>query len=400
MTMVGTQQLSRTTTIVTLFVALFAPTLCTSNTSNTTTTNTNSWTRINSVLELDAALTSVNATTTPNMTRVGFLSEGNYHSVKHLLSPKMSPVYYTNVSSIVADVVAGNLIAGLSVNRPGNASVIEFGSGAVAVRGFMFKRSPTAHTTPIQAAINGAVVHLAESDALRQMKQQYYTDFGIDTVEVRTCAGGLSTYHAFAEEARNTTITIGGIGPFNWGNLGNYQASPWTGLFPDYMVLLASNLQTTLNITLEWKWYNTSQQTMEGLDAGDIDCTDMYWTQPALFTHGGVSVSRLEHFDWSCAVLGTDNVFFTAVPAPPPPPPQLEATTITSGSDGYSAATIGGIAAAGAVVVGIALVVIVVMVRREKAGYPLFAPEDQSHLVTNDNNNVGFATKTESVELF
>jgi len=352
-----------------LCASLASPTLC----------------RINSVLELDKAISTTNVTSDPDLVKVGFISVGNYDNVKHLVSSQMTPVYYDNVTSIIDDVVSGNLVAGMSVNRPGNESVIEFGSGAIAVRGFMFKRVATAHTSSIQAAINGAVVSLAESQALRELKQQYYFDFGIDTVEVRTCAGDISTYHAFAEESRNTTITIGRLGPYNWGNLGNYLADPATGFFPDYMSLLAIELKDSLNISLVYKWYPTSQKTMDALEAGEYDCTDMYWTQPALFTHTqdnqSVSVSRSEHFDWSCAVLGTDNVFFTAVPAPPAPIPGEQLETVVNTNTGYSAATIGGIVAGGVVTIVILIVVIVFMVRREKSGNALFAPEDRDQLV-------------------
>lgn len=329
--------------------------------------------QVSSVRDLNAAIAAAPDGETVAES-VGVLSQGNFDAIKHLLPDRTKAVVYDTVEAIVDAVIAGDAFAGLTTNRANNDAVVEFGAEAVAVRGFMFKKAQGESTyNPIQSAINGAVVHLAESSLLRNLKQQYYHDFGVDTVEVRTCAGTTDTYHEFAESVRDTTIRIGGLGPYDWGNLGDYLADPPTGFFPEYMNLMKSQLRDTLNVTLEWQWYGTSQETMEALDNDEFDCTDVYWTQPALYELGNRSVSRVQHFDWSCAVLGTDSNFFV----------KREVLASGDSNDGYSASTIGGIVAGCIAVLFIAVVVIIILIRREKVGDPIFGRMTENSALVN-----------------
>jgi hypothetical protein len=314
------------------------------------------------VFELSDAIEAVPGTDPVYM---GFLSTGNYDSVAHMFPGRMESKIFDTVSEIEECVFDGTCIAGLTVNRPTHDKLTVFGLGSVKVRGFMFKHIAFAGSSPVQHAMNGAINKLADSNQLRSLKQEYYDDFGIDTVEVRTCAGDASVFaHQNFDKIRNGVITIGRLGPYNWGSLGDYTVEPETGFYPNYSTLLEQELKELLNITVQYKNWPTSQEVMDAVIDGTVDCTDVYWTFPALYEQNGTSVSRRSAFDFSCAVLGTDDLIFVK--------------TVSDGAEGGSDSgllawqTIVWIAVLCGVVFSVMLGTLAYMVKKERDGEPLF----------------------------
>lgn len=323
---------------------------------------------ISNVFELVDAINAIPGTDPVYM---GFLSQGNYDSVAHMFPARMQPKIFETVPQMEECVLGTEeCIAGLSVNRPLNDQLTIFGVGSVKLRGFMFKRLQVAGSSPVQHAINGAINKLADSKQLQVLKQSYYDDFGVDTVEVRTCAGDASIFeHDNFDDIRNAVITIGGLGPYNWDSLGDYTVTPNTGFWPDYLALLEDELKTLLNVSLVYKWWPSSQQVMQAVEDGEVDCTDVYWTMPANYDNNGTSVTRLSAFDWSCAVLGTDDLVFTKTPIQP----AATAADVDSGDSSTLAwQTILWITILCSVVLLITLGSLAYVIKRERDGVPLF----------------------------
>jgi hypothetical protein len=317
---------------------------------------------ISTVFELYNAIKSAPGT---DPVYLGVLSQGNFDSVAKLLPSRTAAKIYTSLEEVITAVLSGEVIAGMTTNKPMSLEVTSFGSGSVSVRGFMFKRSLSVGANPWQAAINLGIQNISDSGDFRRLKQQYYNNFGINTVEVRTCSGSPSLWQPDFSAIANSTLYLGGLGPSNWDALGNYLGSTFTGFFPEYTQLLAAFLQSNWNISIQWKWYGTSQSLMDALQTDEINCTDVYWTMPANYIQNNMTLPRIVAFDWSCAVLGTDNIFFVKTGA------TLQGDSTSSP---LGAGPIAGIVISVAVTVLCLAVSLIYLIRREQKGNPLFQP--------------------------
>eukprot|EP00958_Prasinococcus_capsulatus_P025641 scaffold4404_cov383-Prasinococcus_capsulatus_cf.AAC.6 len=170
-------------------------------------------------------------------------------------------------------------------------------------------------------------------------------------------------------------LRVAALGPYNWGVDGNYQVTPATGFWPEYMDAIFGEFQLAYpGVEMERVWYETSGETMDAIVNEECHLSEPYWVQPSFYN----GVPRSQAFKMSCTTMGYESRFFTKMDDPEP-----------SDDDGLSEGAIIAIvvsrwmgmpspasscACISSVVAFAFLVMIVCLVHHERRGRPMFAP--------------------------
>lgn len=235
--------------------------------------------------------------------KIGFLSQGNYETVHHLV-PNAMAVIVSNKIELEQQVENGILDAGLISGIPDETKFIVYPSGSISPRGmFTSIRKNNTHNF-LRQLIDAAIVRLAMSGKLQEFASK---NAPFEFVEVHTCrSADVSKNLPFpsVESFTSNTIRIGALGPYNWHQDGDYTVDPATGFWPDVLNELEKILDN--NYTFNRIFYNTSQGVMDALRNGEVDVTEPYWTIDSFYNDR----PRSWTFDHGCTLLGYESNFF------------------------------------------------------------------------------------------
>ena len=303
---------------------------------------------IESLAELNAFLENA---TDP---AVGFLTEANYQTVHDVLSDKVRPVFrFKHTSELEEAVSDGTLVAGLISGVPDTEKFHTFSSTLVSPRGMFVSEMYI-------DAIDAAIVRVIKKGIPQKIAHE---NPPFEMVSVFNCKGAPDMFPFPNLTFTKGTLTIGALGPHNWGVDGNYQSPyPHTGFWPAYYEAIQEEFNAHYGVSFNRQWFNTSTSLMNALQHGEIDATEPYMTIDSF--HNGKGRKSL--FDVSCITAGYDSTFFTKKSAPEVEIKILKDNELSEGA-------IVGIVAI-SVAAAIAAVAIVFMIRREKSGKPLFQP--------------------------
>eukprot|EP00929_Paragymnodinium_shiwhaense_P067940 TRINITY_DN3414_c0_g1_i1.p1 TRINITY_DN3414_c0_g1~~TRINITY_DN3414_c0_g1_i1.p1 ORF type:complete len:647 (+),score=121.28 TRINITY_DN3414_c0_g1_i1:77-2017(+) len=260
-----------------------------------------------------AKLNSVIATG-PNR-RMGFLSEANYNSVHTVLSDKVEPVYFADTTELYNAVESGDVVAALISGQPNETRFSVFSTDLISPRSFQMMPGDTSRH--LMEAVDAAVVRTHNAAELRTA-QENNPPFAL--VEVHTCRVDDPSKIPFPDAATatgllkevldNKKLRILSYGlpddKPNWQQDGNYQVTPETGFWPEYMTAFMAHFRTAYgaDIQLERIWMKSGGTDM--VLNGSIHLTEPYYIYENLHQD---RLKKWSH-EFSCVVLGYEQQFF------------------------------------------------------------------------------------------
>ena len=235
----------------------------------------------------------------PNQT-VGFLSEGNYNSVRHEIHSSAKPKYFDTYIELFEAVYREEVIAGLI-----SGTILEedtfntFGSEQITVHSFMF-----APNDSLVDVFDNVIIDIIEKGKVKDIE---FKNYPFKNLVVHTC---LPTpvpmdWHNLKN---NSVIKIGALGPYNWGQFdGDYTVTPYTGFWPDYLDAIEQEFKDRYQITFERVWYPTSSSLLDAVLNGDVNTTEPYMLVGSAYKDR----SRKSQFETSCVTGGSQSKWFT-----------------------------------------------------------------------------------------
>jgi len=252
--------------------------------------------------------------------KVGFLSEANYQSVHTMLSANIQAEFFSDTTELYNAVQSGAVRAGLISGQPNATLFRAFASELISPRAFQV--APGEAAKDLVRALDAAVVRTHNSGALRQAEAD---NPPFRVVEVHTCRSSdpdkvpfpvaSSATGLLADVLTTRKLKVLSYGSPDdlpdWHQDGNYQVTPATGFWPDYMRAIKTHLATAYreagkdDITIERVWRTDAAGTEMVLN-GTIHATEPYYIYENFF---GDKLKKWQ-FDFSCVVLGYEQQFF------------------------------------------------------------------------------------------
>lgn len=341
-------------TLVTLMLIAFARRVVEAASSSSSSSSSSEWT-IDSLSSLNAWLESGEE----GGGEIGFLSEGNYHTVSNELSSRATPRYYASKSELYEAVRGGEVKAGLvsgTVENENNEFTV-FASEQVSIRAMLVNPDGT-YANGILSALDAAIVRVIESGGIEQSARD---NEPYDALVVHSCQSDPAKYDWPNRSALppGDTLRIASLGPYDWGGSdGNYLVDPPVGFWPDVYDLIEAEFVQAYNITFERVWNFTSRGVMDDVMDGSADTTEPYMMVGAAYDD---DISRKSAFDLSCITSATQDKYFVNA-------------IVASESSSSNAARNTWIAVA-AVIAALLLLVtcgLAYVYKKEKEGEPLF----------------------------
>lgn len=329
------------------------------------------------------------AISTGSNQRVGFLSQGNYETVKDMLPATTTPIIFSHTADLENAVTNGSLVGGLISGTPGS-EFHHFSSTLVSPRAMLTPDKPASDASyrPLLEALDAAIVRVIGAGKVTDISRNH-TKSGkpFAFVAVHTCKP-TDTFTEFpyptagGSDKLSTAITrgfirVGALGPYNWGVDGDYTKTVPVGFYPSYFDAISRELVKHYNPTgsnsfvgLKRVYQSSSQGVLDDLSNDVTDTTEPYWTIDSMYN----SRARKSSFKQSCTTVGMDSTFFTRKSTP-------ATASVGSGSDGVSFVVVGVL---GAVVATLAVAAIALAI---VTGVALFARKqpkvDHKPLVQN-----------------
>ena len=329
------------------------------------------------------------AISTGSNQRVGFLSQGNYETVKDMLPATTAPIIFSHTADLENAVTNGSLVGGLISGTPGS-EFHHFSSTLVSPRAMLTPDKPASDASyrPLLEALDAAIVRVIGAGKVTDISRNH-TKSGkpFAFVAVHTCKP-TDTFAEFpyptagGSDKLSTAITrgfirVGALGPYNWGVDGDYTKTVPVGFYPSYFDAISRELVKHYNPTgsnsfvgLKRVYQSSSQGVLDDLSNDVTDTTEPYWTIDSMYN----SRARKSSFKQSCTTVGMDSTFFTRKSTP-------ATASVGSGSDGVSFVVVGVL---GAVVATLAVAAIALAI---VTGVALFARKqpkvDHKPLVQN-----------------
>jgi len=325
---------------------------------------------------------------------LGVISTGNFDSVHHLVPSDTTAVIFNHVADLVDAVLNGSVSAGLTSGLPPSADrVVTFSSTLVSPRS-MFTCGRAECGTVVEA-LDAAVVRALNSGADVQAARG---NAPFEYVSVHTCRTNLVDRFPFptpsaGDRLRNATIRgtlrIAALGPYNWGNAGDYTKEKPTGFWPELLSAIEYHFQNSTGIGFERVFAMTSDAAMAMVDSGIADATEPYWTVDAYYN----GRSRQHTFAPSCTIHGYDSTFFVA-----PPAAGAEgggSTPAVESGPQVSAGLVAGIAVLGALLLLSVPLIILAVRRRERRAAHKFRPLQPT--ASREDATAGYAAALSTV---
>lgn len=321
------------------------------------------------------------------MQQVGFLSDGNYESVKVVLPPNTEKIIFGHVSELYEAVKNGTVIAGMTSGIPEEDGLHVFSSTLVSPRTSLLKKDivqesddedATIDSEDLRKAWDAAITRAIGNGKYAEIEEAFEPFEGVASF---SCTPNNDAF--IFPDPENATgllksviqsgvLKVAALGPYNWGVDGNYQADPFTGFWPEYMDAIFIEFQSKYTgVEMERVWFETSGETMDCIDSGACHLTEPYWLQPSLYN----GIPRVHAFKMSCTTMGYESRFFTRIEYPPPPPPSDDNGLSDDGpsDDGLSDGAIAAIVVS-SVAAFVFLLFVIYLVYFERRGAPVFTP--------------------------
>ena len=244
--------------------------------------------------------------------KVGFLSQGNFDSVQHLLPDTAQPVIFNHVDDLLEDTrkspVHASLVSGfLGYDMTG---LVAFSSTLVSARA-MFTAEPA---DTLRLALDAAIVRALHENADRTAAAN---NAPFDFVAVHTCRTDEVDRFPFPAPVAGDRLQqaidrgylrVASLGPYDWGQDGDYTQDPPTGFWPEFYTAVEMHFRSATGVGFQRVWAPSSTETMNLLLTGDADAPEPYWTVDAYHEE----IPRLHGFIHSCTTLGYDSTFLVA----------------------------------------------------------------------------------------
>lgn len=247
--------------------------------------------------------------------KVGFLSEANYLSVHTVLGSGVEPMYFSDTDDLYAAVEDETVIAALISGVPDASRFTVFSTDLISPRAFQMM--PGTQSRDLMEAVDAAVVRTHNAGELQKAEA---ANPPFQAVEVHTCRTDDPSKIPFPAAADATgllkdvldnkklrVLAYGSPDALpDWKQDGNYQVTPMTGFWPDYMDYFMAQFRGAYgsDIQLERVWM-TAGGTDKILD-GSIHMTEPYYIYENLFND---RVKKWSH-TFSCVVVGYEQNFF------------------------------------------------------------------------------------------
>jgi len=247
--------------------------------------------------------------------RMGFLSEANYNSVHTVLSNQVDPVYFTSTDELYNAVESGDVIAALISGQPDATRFSVFSSDLISPRSFQMK--PGDDSRDLMQAVDAAVVRTHNAGELLTAQERSPPFEG---VEVHTCrvddlakipfpaaAGATGLLKNVLDTKKLRILSYGTPDDLpNWHQDGNYQVTPHTGFWPEYMNFFMKHFRDAYgnDIELERVWMKTGGTDLV-LD-GSIHMTEPYY----IYENLHLDRPKKWNHEFSCIVVGYEQQFF------------------------------------------------------------------------------------------
>merc|ERR1719163_937588 len=188
--------------------------------------------------------------------------------------------------------------------------LVAFSSTLVSVRA-MFTAEPA---DTLRLALDAAIVRALHDNADRTAA---VNNPPFEYVAVHTCRTDEAERFPFPAPVAGDRLQqaidrghlrIAALGPYDWGQDGNYKAEPMTGFWVEFLSSVETFFKAEYGVGFERVWSLSSAGTMNLLTDGDADATEPYWTVDAY--HDGTP--RPHAFRYSCTTLGYDSTFLVA----------------------------------------------------------------------------------------
>eukprot|EP00930_Biecheleria_cincta_P084070 TRINITY_DN73567_c0_g1_i1.p1 TRINITY_DN73567_c0_g1~~TRINITY_DN73567_c0_g1_i1.p1 ORF type:complete len:645 (-),score=92.35 TRINITY_DN73567_c0_g1_i1:468-2402(-) len=248
--------------------------------------------------------------------RMGFLSKANFNSVHTVLNKKVEPVYFADTEKIYQAVESGDVIAALISGMPNSSRVMTFPSDLISPRSFQMKPGPDSEH--LMQAVDAAVVRTHYHGEL--LKAQLANP-PFEAVEVHTCRADNPEQVPFPEAATATgllrdiiqtkklkILASGNATDLpNWHQDGNYEVTPPTGFWPEYMDYFMKHFRNAYgdDIELERVWMTSGGTDM--VLSGAIHMTEPYYIYENLHNN---EPKKWNH-KFSCVVMGYEQQFLS-----------------------------------------------------------------------------------------
>ena len=199
---------------------------------------------------LPALFTAITAG--PNR-RVGFLSQGNYETVKDMLPTTTTPIIFSHLEDLEFAVTNGSLVGGLVSSTPAG-SFHTFSSTLVSPRAMLTPDVPANDATfrPVLEALDAAIVRVIGAGKVAEASRTHTNSAGpFPYVAVHTCKPTTVNAEFPFPSASNAAVAafitrghirVGALGPYAWGRDGDYTQNPPTGFYPDYYNAISAAL--------------------------------------------------------------------------------------------------------------------------------------------------------------
>eukprot|EP00039_Didymoeca_costata_P018143 m.332267 g.332267 ORF g.332267 m.332267 type:complete len:354 (+) comp16912_c0_seq1:305-1366(+) len=310
--------------------------------------------------------------------KVGFLSDGNYHTNQHLLPPSTIPLIMQSVGDLEAAVENDTLVAALMTGMP-SEEFHSFSNDLVTLQAPLFGTGP--NSTDLIKALDAATVRIIEDGTDVEIAKR---NPPFELIGVHTCgASGAFEFPptenatGLLKEVLDTGILkVAALGPYDWEESGNYtDTSNPTGFWPEFMTSVLIEINKAYpnhNITLERVWRAGSDSTLDLVHSEAAYMSEPYFLVSGYYPSSG-GISRKAAFDVGCTILGKDSKFFTKKHYPVLPEQNFTTVESSVKEDGnVSTGLIIGIAVAGGVAL-LGIIAAVILIRNEKKGKPIFS---------------------------
>lgn len=247
--------------------------------------------------------------------KVGFLSEANFRSMAPVLSDKVEPVYFTHSSEVFDAVSSGSVLAGMISGVPNRSKFSVFSTDMVSPRSFQMM--PGEASRDLMEAVDAAVVRTHHAGELLKASQ---ANPPFEAVEVHTCqssdllkvpfpSAGKATglLKDVLDNRRLKVLSYGSPDSLpNWQHDGNYNVTPHTGFWPDYLDMWMAHFKDAYgsDIVLERVWMKAGGTQL--VLNGTIHMTEPYYIYE---NHWEGQLKKWSH-EFSCVVMGYEQQFF------------------------------------------------------------------------------------------
>ena len=222
--------------------------------------------------------------------------------MRHQLPETVNPVIVPHIKDLEAMVLNDTLLAGLISGRP-TPPLEYFGCQVVSAQAMLTCKA--SECIDLGMALDSAVSRALGNGTMATVTEQYP---GFDSIEVHTCRTSDLDMIPFPTNITGRLrdaiargfVRVAALGPYNWGDSGDYTKTPHLGAFPDIYSAIEHHIRKQYGIVFKRVFYGTSTEVLDAVATGDADTTEPYWIVDSFYK----SQPRKWNFNVGCLVRG------------------------------------------------------------------------------------------------